>query len=85
MAQARVLADRGAFEDALRAGRRGGRINGRDRLRRLAGRCYEVKGIVLAAAGRGDDARAAYAEALERYERKGNVVAAARIRQRLQA
>jgi hypothetical protein len=43
-----------------------------------------VSGLVVAAAGRGVDARAAYGEALALYERKGNVVAAARIRDRLE-
>jgi tetratricopeptide (TPR) repeat protein len=48
------------------------------------GDCYEVRGIVLAAAGRGGDACLAYEAALDRFERKGNVVAAARIRDRLE-
>ena len=39
---------------------------------------------MLEAAGRGEDARAAYQEGLSRYERKGNVVAAARVRARLE-
>jgi hypothetical protein len=43
-----------------------------------------VRGTVLAAAGRGDEARSAYQAALDRFERKGNVVAAARIRARLE-
>jgi hypothetical protein len=38
---------------------------------------------VLHAAGRGDDAREAFEEAIDRYERKGNVPAAARVRARL--
>jgi L-asparaginase/Glu-tRNA(Gln) amidotransferase subunit D len=42
-----------------------------------------VRGIVLKATGRGDDAREAFEEALTRYERKGNVVAAARVRARI--
>jgi predicted negative regulator of RcsB-dependent stress response len=46
---------------------------------------HEVRGSILEAAGRGDDARAAYETALERFERKGNVVSAARIRDRLAA
>jgi hypothetical protein len=36
------------------------------------------------AAGRGDDARAAYEQAIDRFESKGNVVAAARVRARLE-
>ena len=44
----------------------------------------EVRGSVLEAAGRGEDARVAFEEALARYERKGNVVAAARVRAQLE-
>jgi hypothetical protein len=40
-------------------------------------------GGVLEQAGRGDDARAAFLRALELYERKGNIVLAARVRERL--
>jgi predicted negative regulator of RcsB-dependent stress response len=45
---------------------------------------HEVRGQVLQAAGRGGDARAAFEEALARYERKGNVVSAARVRAQLE-
>jgi len=83
MAQARVLADRGAFDDALRLANEAVEINGETDYVGWQGDGLEVKGIVLAAAGRGADARAAFEESLERYERKGNVVAAARIRRRL--
>jgi hypothetical protein len=38
---------------------------------------------VLADAGRGDDAHAAFEDALARYGRKGNVAAAARVRAQL--
>ena len=57
-----------------------------DRTDYLVGRGTGTRcaGMVLEAAGRGDDARAAFEEALARYERKGNVVAAARIRARLE-
>ena len=78
MAQARVLAHRGAFEDALRLADEAVEINGETDYVGWQGDGLEVKGIVLAAAGRGADARAAFEESLERYERKGNVVAAAR-------
>jgi predicted negative regulator of RcsB-dependent stress response len=46
---------------------------------------HEIRGAILEAAGRGDDARAAYKEALDRFERKGNVVSAERITSRLAA
>jgi hypothetical protein len=41
--------------------------------------------VVLEAAGSGADAREAYETALDRFERKGNVVAAARVRGRIAA
>jgi tetratricopeptide (TPR) repeat protein len=85
MAQARVLADRGALEGALRLADEAVEILGQTDYIVWQGDGFEVKGFVLVAAGRRDDARAVYEESLARYERKGNVVAAARIRARLQA
>ena len=83
MARARVLAASGAFEEALRLADEAVEImEGTDYLVYQADG-HEVRGQVLLAAGRGDDAREAYEEALDRYERKGNVVAAARVRARL--
>ena len=80
MARGRVLAASGAFEEALRLADEAVAImEGTDYLV-FQGDGHEVRGQVLAAAGRGDDARAAFEQALSRYERKGNVVAAARIR-----
>ena len=84
MAQARVLADRGEFEDAIRLADEAVEINGQTDYIGWQGDGLEVKGQVLEAAGRGDDARAAYEEAIARYERKGNVVAAGRVRARLE-
>ena len=46
---------------------------------------HEVHGIVLAAAGRLEDARAAYGTAIELFERKGVVPAIARVRERIAA
>jgi len=83
MAQARILAGRGAYEEAIRLSDEAIAITGATGYVVWQGDCHEVRGMVLAAAGRGDDARAAYGEALDRYERTGNVDAAARIRQRL--
>ncbi len=85
MARARVLTASGVFEEALRlADEAVGIMEDTDYLV-YQGDSHEVRGQVLAAAGRGDDASAAFEQALERYERKGNVVAAARIRGRLPA
>ena len=83
MARARVLAHRGEFDDALRLADEAIAINDRTDYPVGQGDGREVRGIVLEAAGRGDDARAAYEEAIDRYERKGNVVAAGRVRKRL--
>jgi class 3 adenylate cyclase/tetratricopeptide (TPR) repeat protein len=85
MAMARVLADRARYEEAEALVDEALEIaEGTDYLG-WQGEAHEVRGIVLQAAGRGDDARAAYGEALDRFDRKGNVVAAARIRDRIVA
>jgi tetratricopeptide (TPR) repeat protein len=83
-AEARVLLDRGRFDEALRLADEAIEISDvTDYLDRRAD-CHEVRGLVLGAAGRGDDARAAYGEALALYRRKGNLVAAARVRKRIE-
>jgi class 3 adenylate cyclase/tetratricopeptide (TPR) repeat protein len=84
MGQARVLADREEFEEALRLADEAVEINERTDCLAWQGDGLEVRGMVLEAAGRGDDARGALEEAVSRYERKGNVVAAARVRRRLE-
>ena len=83
MARAWVLAHRGEFDDALRLASEAIGINDRTDYPNWQGDGWEVRGIVLEAAGRGEDARAAYEEAIHRYERKGNVVAGARVRDRI--
>jgi class 3 adenylate cyclase/tetratricopeptide (TPR) repeat protein len=85
MARARVLADRGDFDAAIALADEAVAINGGTDYLVWQGDGLEVRGMVLEAAGRRDDARAAYGEALERYGRKGNVVAAARVRDRIAA
>ncbi len=85
MAKARVLAHRGEFDGALALADEAVAINGRTDYLVWQGDSYEVRGIVLEAAGRGDDARAAFGEALACYERKGNVPAAARVRAQIDA
>jgi DNA-binding SARP family transcriptional activator len=79
-ARARVAAHGGALAEALRlasksveVAERGGRLNDRARV-------WLALAEVLRAAGRESEARAAVASALELYERKGNLVAAARLR-----
>jgi tetratricopeptide (TPR) repeat protein len=83
-AMARVLADRGRYEEALRLAGEAIAITEATDYLVWQGDCHEVRGQVLDAAGRGDDASAAFEEAIDRYERKGNVVAAARVRARLE-
>jgi len=83
MAQARVLADRREFDGAIRLADESVTILEATDYIGWQGDGLEVRGLVLEAAGRSDDARAAYKTALDRYERKGNVVAAARVRDRL--
>jgi tetratricopeptide (TPR) repeat protein len=80
MARARVLAASGAFEEALRLADEAVAITEGTDYVVYQGDGFEVRGQVLAAAGRDEDARAAFEEALARYERKGNVPAAARVR-----
>jgi class 3 adenylate cyclase/tetratricopeptide (TPR) repeat protein len=83
-AQARILAHRRRFDEALRLADEALEIaEGTDYLD-WQGQGREVRGMVLEAAGRGDDAREAYETAIDRFERKGNVVAAARVRGRLE-
>jgi class 3 adenylate cyclase/tetratricopeptide (TPR) repeat protein len=84
-AQARVLSDRGRFAEALALVDEALAIAAPTDYLDWQGQAFETRGIVLSTAGRGDDARAAYAEAVDRFERKGNVVAAARVRDRIAA
>jgi len=83
IARARILSSRGVHEEALALADEAIEIAEATDYLVWQGECHEVRGIVLAGAGRGEDARAAYEEALDRFERKGNVVAAARVRKRL--
>jgi class 3 adenylate cyclase/tetratricopeptide (TPR) repeat protein len=84
IAKARVLSSRGVHDEALTLADEAIEIADATDYLGWQAECYEVRGMVLGATGRGDDARSAYREALDRFERKSNVVAAARIRQRLE-
>jgi class 3 adenylate cyclase/tetratricopeptide (TPR) repeat protein len=84
-AMARVGAEHGRTEEALALADEAIAIEAGGDYLDWQGQEFEVRGLVLLAAGRSDDARAAYGEALDRFERKGNVVAAARVRDRLAA
>ena len=81
--KAKVLARRGEHAEAQRLAREAvaqGDVT--DLLDATAG-AYADLGEVLELAGKHDDAAAAREEALERYERKGNVVRAQCVRTRL--
>jgi class 3 adenylate cyclase/tetratricopeptide (TPR) repeat protein len=84
LVRARVLSERGSFDDALGLADEAVAIMDATDYLDWQGGGHEVRGGVLEAAGSGDDARAAYETALDRFERKGNVVAAARVRARLE-
>ena len=83
MAQARVLSHRGEHDEALRLADEALAINERTDYLTWQGESDEVRGMVLAAAGRTDEAREAYGRALERLERKGVVPAVERVRARI--
>ena len=82
-AQARVLAHRGQHAAALALADEAAAIAEATDYLDWQGDMHEVRGQVLAAAGRTTEAKAALDQALERYERKGVVPAIARIRSRL--
>jgi class 3 adenylate cyclase/tetratricopeptide (TPR) repeat protein len=83
IAKARILSSRGVHDEALALVDEAIEIADATDYLVWQGECHEVRGIVLAAGGRDEDARAAYEEAVDRFERKGNVIAAARARERL--
>jgi class 3 adenylate cyclase/tetratricopeptide (TPR) repeat protein len=84
LVRARVLSERGSYDDALTLADEGVAIMDATDYLDWQGGGHEVRGGVLVGAGRGDDARAAYEQAIDRFESKGNVVAAARVRARLE-
>jgi predicted negative regulator of RcsB-dependent stress response len=85
MAQAQVLLDRGDVDAALVLADEAVAINGATDYLNWQGESYEIRAAILLAAGRVPEARAAFADALERYERKGTAPWAERARSRLQA
>ena len=83
IAEARVLASRDRVDEGLAMVDEAIAIAGRTDYLDWRGRCHEARGLVLEDGGRRDDARIAYQGALELVERKGAVVAASRVRARL--
>jgi tetratricopeptide (TPR) repeat protein len=83
--QARVLAHRGEHAEAERLAREA--VAGQEQSDNLTfqGDAWCDLAEVLAAAGRDEEAATALAEALERYERKGNIPLARQVRKRLSA
>jgi tetratricopeptide (TPR) repeat protein len=77
--RAKVLARRGELQPAEALARDAARIGRSTELHMLADVVMDL-GEVLAAAGRPEEAVSHVEEAIERYERKGNVVAAERAR-----
>jgi class 3 adenylate cyclase/tetratricopeptide (TPR) repeat protein len=82
-AKARVRAARGQHDEAQRLADEAVSFLADTDYLVWQGDGFELRGMVREAAGRGDDARAEYEQAIERYRRKGNVVAAARVGERL--
>jgi tetratricopeptide (TPR) repeat protein len=85
MAQARVLTHRGDHEAALRLADEAIAINGKTDFLTWQAESDEVRGIVLAAAERAEEALASFRSAMERFVRKGVVPSAARVRDRIAA
>ncbi|HET7044630.1 MAG TPA: AAA family ATPase, partial [Gaiellaceae bacterium] len=81
--RARLLADRGELEAAERLAREAVALADRTDALDSVAAAYADLGEVLALAGRTDEAAAALGGALERYERKENLVMAERTRTRL--
>jgi tetratricopeptide (TPR) repeat protein len=81
--QARVIAHRGEHLEAERLAREA--VAGQEQSDNLGfqGDAWCDLAEVLGAAGRDDEAAAAFAEALERYERKGNIPLSRQVRTRL--
>ena len=83
MAQARVLSHRGEHEEAVALADEAVAINQTTDYLTWQAESDEVRGMVLANAGRLEEARAAFGRSLERFERKGVVPAVERVRGRL--
>jgi tetratricopeptide (TPR) repeat protein len=84
-AQALVLSARGDHESAEKLAREAVTISGQTDNLELQGDGYCDLAEVLEAAGRSEDAITAWQDALDRYERKGIVPFARRVRERLAA
>jgi chaperonin cofactor prefoldin len=81
--RAKVLARRGNLAEAERLAREAGTIGEETDMLNFQGDAYMDLGDVLVFVGKPDEAVAALEQAVERYERKGNVVSTQRARARL--
>jgi class 3 adenylate cyclase/tetratricopeptide (TPR) repeat protein len=84
MALARILSYRGTHGTAVELAEEGVSIVDPTDYIAWQGEAHEIRGNVLLAAGRRDEAKAALRESLARYERKGVVPSAERVRARLE-
>jgi class 3 adenylate cyclase/tetratricopeptide (TPR) repeat protein len=81
--RAKVLARRGEREEAERLAREAVAIGGQTDMLNMQGDAYADLGEVLLLSGKPHDAAAAFEQAVERYERKENLVSTRRARARL--
>jgi DNA-binding SARP family transcriptional activator/tetratricopeptide (TPR) repeat protein len=81
--RAKIQARHGALEDASALARHGLRLAVASDALNLHAKAEQDLGEILLLAGQAEDARAAFCEALELYEEKGNIVAAEHARLRL--
>jgi thioredoxin-like negative regulator of GroEL len=79
------VADRGEFAEAERVGREALDLAMSGDAIDDQGEALSLLAEVMVAAGRSEDAVALFREAIQRFERKGNVVSAGRTRERLAA
>ena len=84
-ARARVLAARGEHDEAELLAREAVALGDPTQILDAQAEAYADLGEVLERAGRADEARAAFEEALGRFERKENLVRAGQVRERLAA
>jgi tetratricopeptide (TPR) repeat protein len=83
IAMALVMSARGNHDEAIELARAAGDFVEPTDYLPMKGHAQETFGRVLAAAERPEEARTAFEAALERYERKGDVVSSERVRGRL--
>ncbi|MEP6973484.1 MAG: adenylate/guanylate cyclase domain-containing protein [Actinomycetota bacterium] len=83
--RARLLAQQGAYEEAIALARTAVELTDQTEETESQGNARLDLAHVLAKAGRNDEAAAAFGEALERFERKGIVVLVEDVKQRMAA